>query len=482
MPYDKGGESDSEGGWLPNYNVPTDYFIDWSEEAVSCLLNDGRIRPTSGRPYPRNVESFFQSGITFSRTGFYAPTFRFNSSAAYDTEGCMLFVPDTVFLEDIIGFCASRFLKYQLKVFVGHTVHCQIDELKQAVLPVDSVVDIRTDVMSIAEKQDRDTRYDYASEEQLDIDKAVYDAYGLLRLDIFDVETWYARRYPKLVGIHRKRLRAKNKLPSLESHRFYCDESCHTAHGNEPWMVLGAVYCPDSKHAELMDKLHARLQKLGWPKDRELKWTKVSPAGLNFYEEAIDFFLTEPDIRFSAIAARKVAPPIPKKPDSPSDEWIDEHVDAAVDFLHDHDRRYYDLYFQMLRMAIAPVSKLPPDREDETPGRWRHRVFIDVKDTRGGPRIAELEKRLADPHYDYTGQHVVSSVSQVRSREVLFNQLADLLIGCVSHALRTEDADFTSPAKAALIKKLEKAVGFPLTEEGVHDVSKFVITHAEEVC
>jgi type I restriction-modification system DNA methylase subunit len=30
LPYDKGGESDSDEGWLPNYNVPTQYFIDWS--------------------------------------------------------------------------------------------------------------------------------------------------------------------------------------------------------------------------------------------------------------------------------------------------------------------------------------------------------------------------------------------------------------------------------------------------------------------
>jgi len=29
LPYDKGGESDSSEGWMPNYYVPTNYFIDW---------------------------------------------------------------------------------------------------------------------------------------------------------------------------------------------------------------------------------------------------------------------------------------------------------------------------------------------------------------------------------------------------------------------------------------------------------------------
>ena len=37
VPYDKGGESDTHEGWLPNYYVPTDYFIDWSQEAVHRL-------------------------------------------------------------------------------------------------------------------------------------------------------------------------------------------------------------------------------------------------------------------------------------------------------------------------------------------------------------------------------------------------------------------------------------------------------------
>jgi len=37
VPYDKGGESDTESGWLPNYYVPTNYFIDWSTWAVNRL-------------------------------------------------------------------------------------------------------------------------------------------------------------------------------------------------------------------------------------------------------------------------------------------------------------------------------------------------------------------------------------------------------------------------------------------------------------
>jgi hypothetical protein len=37
IPYDKGGESDASEGWLPNYYVPTQYFIDWSKSALNRL-------------------------------------------------------------------------------------------------------------------------------------------------------------------------------------------------------------------------------------------------------------------------------------------------------------------------------------------------------------------------------------------------------------------------------------------------------------
>lgn len=41
-------------------------------------------------------------------------------------------------------------------------------------------------------------RYDYASHEQIVIDKLVFDAYGLNADDIQEVENWYARCYSKL--------------------------------------------------------------------------------------------------------------------------------------------------------------------------------------------------------------------------------------------------------------------------------------------
>jgi len=48
------------------------------------------------------------------------------------------------------------------------------------------------------QKQKQNFRYDYASNEQIEIDRLVYEAYGLNQEDITEVENWYARRYPNL--------------------------------------------------------------------------------------------------------------------------------------------------------------------------------------------------------------------------------------------------------------------------------------------
>ena len=73
VPFEKGGEADAEGGWLPNYYVPTQYYINWAKGAIL----DMRKNPGSAW---KNQQFFFQPGLTFSISGIYAPTFRLNSA------------------------------------------------------------------------------------------------------------------------------------------------------------------------------------------------------------------------------------------------------------------------------------------------------------------------------------------------------------------------------------------------------------------
>jgi len=46
--------------------------------------------------------------------------------------------------------------------------------------------------------------------EQLEIDKLVYEMYNLNQEDIDEVEHWYFRRYPKLARIIEEKLKRKN--------------------------------------------------------------------------------------------------------------------------------------------------------------------------------------------------------------------------------------------------------------------------------
>ena len=60
-------------------------------------------------------------------------------------------------------------------------------------------------------KQKAKTHYDYASHEQIEIDKLVYEAYGLNANDIEEVENWFIRRYPKLSAAQKENLRKLGK-------------------------------------------------------------------------------------------------------------------------------------------------------------------------------------------------------------------------------------------------------------------------------
>ncbi len=462
-PYDKGGESDSDDGWMPNYWVSTNYFIDWSEWAVKRMRTltigerDGTARDTVCAVF-RSPDRYFTKGVSFSRTGIYAPTFRFGSSSPFDTEGSMLFFPESVVLEDVIGYCASRLVKCQLKAFIGHTVHTQVDELKEAFLPVTKAAAVAAKVLKITKTQRVTPRYDYASNEQLEIDKLVYESYGLERTDIAEVETWYARRYPKLAVAQRRNLRNADKVPNFDRWCVYCDESGHLAYDHIPRMVLGALLVPRERVRPLTLELRSRLAAIGWPAKRELKWTKVSQSGLKFYETALDFFLQEPDLRFRALVVPKSPSPAklprpPKSDDLESPEWeaylqlLEDTAPAAVDFLHAHDAWYYDRYFDLLRETLLPPA--------------RHAIFMDVKDTRGGTRIRALEERLSDAHYDWTRSGIVEGVSQIDSSDVLLDQLVDLLLGCVSwmHGTPQRNAGHDpNPGKAALAAKFANAM------------------------
>jgi hypothetical protein len=213
IPYDKGGESDSSDGWLPNFFVPTEYYINWDEKHASSLINQLLIFKESTIPYPRNKDFYFRLGVTYSRTGNYAPTFRIGTASVFDDKSCTLFFKAEVNIQNILAYCSSKVLKFFFKNFQGHTVDAQVDDLKAMYIPASIFSHSKLEKLTSAifDNQRINPRYDYASHEQIEIDKLVYEAYGLNADDVQEVENWYARRYPKLSAAQKANLRALGK-------------------------------------------------------------------------------------------------------------------------------------------------------------------------------------------------------------------------------------------------------------------------------
>lgn len=212
-----------------------------------------------------------------------------------------------------------------------------------------------------------------------------------------------------------------------ETINIYCDESCHLEHDRQPIMVLGAVWCPIEKTREIADRMREIRIAHNLAPALELKWGKVSPAQLGFYTHMLDYFLDEPDLHFRAVI-------VPDKSEL-----------RHEDFDQTHDTWYYKMYYEMLKVIIEPHN--------------RHRIYLDLKDTHGGRKVAILHSVLRNNFRDTEGR-IVQRVQQVRSHEVQQVQMADFLSGLICYANRRLD---TSQAKAALVQHMRRRINRMLT-------------------
>ena len=208
----------------------------------------------------------------------------------------------------------------------------------------------------------------------------------------------------------------------------YCDESCHLENDHQPTMVLGAVWCPLEKTKEISLRLREIKQQYHLAKKFELKWTKVSPAKLDFYREILDYFFDDDDLHFRALV-------VPEKSQL-----------RHEDFNQTHDDFYYKMYFDMLKVILDPEA--------------RYRIYVDIKDTRSAGKIARLHEVLSNNMYDFS-QQIIETIQSVRSYEVEIIQLADFLIGIISYVNRGLN---TNAAKVALVDRMRHRSGYLLTK------------------
>lgn len=216
-------------------------------------------------------------------------------------------------------------------------------------------------------------------------------------------------------------------LNSNKIYNVYCDESCHLENDHEKVMTLGAIWCLDGIKKETSLKLREIKKKYGLSKDFEVKWTKVSPAKIDFYKEIICFFLNESNLHFRAVIIREK-----------------EKLDHKKFENQDHDVWYYKMLFNLLNVIFEPRS--------------RYRIYLDKKDTRSGEKIKKLHDVLCNSRYDFS-KEIIECVQSVHSHEIELLQLADLLIGAVGYANRGIQ---TSKAKQDIISLIREKSGYSL--------------------
>ncbi len=226
-----------------------------------------------------------------------------------------------------------------------------------------------------------------------------------------------------------------------EEYSIYCDESCHLEHDGQPVMALGGVWCSNSSKDECYTRIRSIKEKHGIPKYTEIKWTKISNNNVGAYLDLVDYFFDNRDLNFRCLI-------IPDKQKLNHEKYNQTHNDW-----------YYKMYFEMLKAIIVKDSI--------------YDVYLDIKDTIGGTRVALLHEILANDVYDYD-KKVVRRVQLVRSHEIELMQLVDVLIGAVMAENR---GNVKSASKKRVIEKIKERSNITLkksTLPGERKINIFV--------
>jgi hypothetical protein len=191
VPLDKAGESNIDGGLLPLFWRPVEFYIDWSQQAVSAM----KVHKAA---VFRNPQYYFRRGISFSNTGIYSPTYRLGHGGVFDQTGSNIFC-EVLDQRVLLGMLCSTLLRYFVKSFINHGVHAQLDDVP-IVLPDEAESEAITAIVDdIIGAQKADASFDYRPK-LAEIDALVGTIYALTDAEREELSTWYRRHYPRLTG------------------------------------------------------------------------------------------------------------------------------------------------------------------------------------------------------------------------------------------------------------------------------------------
>ena len=211
-----------------------------------------------------------------------------------------------------------------------------------------------------------------------------------------------------------------------ELFNIYCDESCHLENDKHSAMVLGAVWCPESKATQLNQKIAAIKKQYKFSRYFEIKWTKISSGKLEFYRELITFFFDQNDLNYRA--------------------WIisDKAILKHETHQQTHDDWYYKMYFYLLRNIFRSGNE--------------YHIYLDIKDTRGRKKLQKLHEVLINAKYDFN-RKMITKMQHVHSHDIGLLQLTDLITGAISYKARNLT---TSTAKQSIIQEIKLKSGLNL--------------------
>lgn len=203
----------------------------------------------------------------------------------------------------------------------------------------------------------------------------------------------------------------------------YCDESNHLEHDNAFAMLMGAMSCPASEKVRIYNNIRSIKKKHGLSSWAEIKWTGVSNSKLEYYLDLIDYFIKEDSLSFRVVIIRNK-----------------QNLNHKKYNFGSHDLWYYKTYYYLLD-AIVDYS-------------GKYKIFIDIKDTKGGPKVKKLRDVLCNKMYDFN-QDVILGINQIKSNESEILQLTDLIMGCIGYYHNNHyNADGSNVAKNAVLSRL----------------------------
>lgn len=214
------------------------------------------------------------------------------------------------------------------------------------------------------------------------------------------------------------------------NYNVYCDESCHLEHDGINIMVLGAVWCPHDCVKEINERIRKIKVRNGISETAEMKWTKISPAKTQLYEDLVNYFFDEADLHFRALL-------IPDK------TKLDHER-----FNQTHDLWYYKMYFEMLKAILSPTDS--------------YEIYIDVKDSHTNRKAQKLKEVCCNSMYDFASR-TIKKIQPIRSDEVQIMQIVDVLIGALGYNNRIFPENHQpSRAKLDIIKLIKERSGYSL--------------------